>query len=256
MSENGDLQYIAAIDTSAYDGALDHMVSSASEASSEIANESQKINDLLTNIPEVKIDFLQNISSVSEMEEGIGQAFAQIAGVIRENQTAIGELNRMYTEAVETANKFANSPVEHLRAEAQEARKQSKAILEVIKTRKQAIAAAKEEEKALEKETKSLIASAKAKSQNGSAAQSLKRQIRELEAEAALMVKTAQDEGRTLDQTKGRYREIIEELGRLRDIRGDISQAVTSSRMMKIRLPVSFKVCRVCQVLSVSHRAQ
>lgn len=225
MSENGDLQYIAAIDTSAYDGALDHMVSSASEASSEIASESQKINDLLTNIPEVKIDFLQNISSVSEMEEGIGQAFAQIAGVIRENQTAIGELNRMYTEAVETANKFANSPVEHLRIEAQEARKQSKAILEVIKTRKQAIAAAKEEEKALEKETKSLIASAKAKSQNGSAAQSLKRQIRELEAEAALMVKTAQDEGRTLDQTKGRYREIIEELGRLRDIRGDISQA-------------------------------
>lgn len=225
MSENGDLQYIAAIDTSAYDGALDHMVSSASEASSEIANESQKINDLLTNIPEVKIDFLQNISSVSEMEEGIGQAFAQIAGVIRENQTAIGELNRMYNEAVETANKFANSPVEHLRAEAQEARKQSKAILEVIKTRKQAIAAAKEEEKALEKETKSLIASAKAKSQNGSSAQSLKRQIRELEAEAALMVKTAQDEGRTLDQTKGRYREIIEELGRLRDIRGDISQA-------------------------------
>lgn len=225
MSENGDLQYIAAIDTSAYDGALDHMVSSASEASSEIASESQKINDLLTNIPEVKIDFLQNISSVSEMEECIGQAFAQIAGVIRENQTAIGELNRMYTEAVETANKFANSPVEHLRTEAQEARKQSKAILEVIKTRKQAIAAAKEEEKALEKETKSLIASAKAKSQNGSAAQSLKRQIRELEAEAALMVKTAQDEGRTLDQTKGRYREIIEELGRLRDIRGDISQA-------------------------------
>ena len=225
MSENGDLQYIAAIDTSAYDGAIDHMVSSASEASSEIASESQKINDLLTNIPEVKIDFLQNISSVSEMEEGIGQAFAQIAGVIRENQTAIGELNRMYTEAVETANKFANSPVEHLRTEAQEARKQSKAILEVIKTRKQAIAAAKEEEKALEKETKSLIASAKAKSQNGSAAQSLKRQIRELEAEAALMVKTAQDEGRTLDQTKGRYREIIEELGRLRDIRGDISQA-------------------------------
>lgn len=225
MSENGDLQYIAAIDTSAYDGALDHMVSSASEASSEIANESQKINDLLTNIPEVKIDFLQNISSVSEMEEGIGQAFAQIANVIRENQTAIGELNRMYTEAVETANKFANSPVEHLRTEAKEARKQSKAILEVIKTRKQAIAAAKEEEKALEKETKSLIASAKAKSQNGSSAQSLKKQIRELEAEAALMVKTAQDEGRTLDQTKGRYREIIEELGRLRDIRGDISTA-------------------------------
>lgn len=225
MSDNGDLQYIAAIDTSAYDGALDHMVSSASEASSEIANESQKINDLLTNIPEVKIDFLQNISSVSEMEEGIGQAFAQIANVIRENQTAIGELNTMYSEAVETANKFANSPVEHLRNEAKEARNQSKAIREVINARKQAITSAKEAEKALEKETKSLIASAKAKSQNGSAAQSLRQKIKELEAEAAMLVNTAQEEGRTLDQTKGRYREIIEELGRLRDIRGDISTA-------------------------------
>ena len=225
MSENGDLQYIAAIDTSAYDGALDHMVSSASEASSEIANESQKINDLMANIPEVKINFLQNISSVSEMEEGIGQAFAQIANVIRENQTAIGELNTMYSEAVETANKFANSPVEHLRNEAKEARNQSKAIREVINARKQAITSAKEAEKALEKETKSLIASAKAKSQNGSAAQSLRQKIKELEAEAAMLVNTAQEEGRTLDQTKGRYREIIEELGRLRDIRGDISTA-------------------------------
>lgn len=225
MSENGDLQYIAAIDTSAYDGALDHMVSSASEASSEIANESQKINDLLTNIPEVNIDFLHNISSVSEMEEGIGQAFAHIASVIRENQTAIGELNTMYSEAVETANKFANSPVEHLRNEAKEARNQSKAIREVINARKQAITSAKEAEKALEKETKSLIASAKAKSQNGSAAQSLRQKIKELEAEAAMLVNTAQEEGRTLDQTKGRYREIIEELGRLRDIRGDITAA-------------------------------
>ena len=225
MSNNGDLQYVAAVDTSAYDGALDHMVASASEASSQITSETAKIQELLNNIPEVNIDFLQSINNVEEMKEGIGQAFAQIAGVIRENQSAIGELNTMYSEAIETANKFANSPVEHLRAEAQEARKQAKAIKEVIKTREEAIASAQAAEKALTKETKRLIESAKAKQQNSSATQSLKKQIRELEAEAALLVKTAQDEGRTLDQTKGRYREIIEELGRLRDIRGDISQA-------------------------------
>ena len=106
-----------------------------------------------------------------------------------------------------------------------ELKQQKTAIREVIAARKQAITSARDAEKALDKETKSLIASAKAKQQNGSEAQSLKQQIRELEAEAALLVKTAQDEGRTLDQTKGRYREIIEELGRLRDIRGDISQA-------------------------------
>lgn len=223
MSENGDLQYIAAIDTSAYDGALDHMVSSASDASSQIESESAKINDLLTNIPEVNIDFLQSINNVEEMREGIGQAFAQIHGVIRQNEEALAELAQMYNETSSEANKFANVP--SMREHYNELKQQKKAIREVIAARKQAITSARDAEKALDKETKSLIASAKAKQQNGSAAQSLKQQIRELEAEAALLVKTAQDEGRTLDQTKGRYREIIEELGRLRDIRGDISQA-------------------------------
>ena len=223
MSENGDLQYIAAIDTSAYDGALDHMVSSASDASSQIESESAKINDLLTNIPEVNIDFLQSINNVEEMREGIGQAFAQIHGVIRQNEEALAELAQMYNETSSEANKFANVP--SMREHYNELKQQKTAIREVIAARKQAITSARDAEKALDKETKSLIASAKAKQQNGSAAQSLKQQIRELEAEAALLVKTAQDEGRTLDQTKGRYREIIEELGRLRDIRGDISQA-------------------------------
>lgn len=223
MSENGDLQYIAAIDTSAYDGALDHMVSSASDASSQIESESAKINDLLTNIPEVNIDFLQSINNVEEMREGIGQAFAQIHGVIRQNEEALAELAQMYNETSSEANKFAN--VSSMREHYNELKQQKTAIREVIAARKQAITSARDAEKALDKETKSLIASAKAKQQNGSAAQSLKQQIRELEAEAALLVKTAQDEGRTLDQTKGRYREIIEELGRLRDIRGDISQA-------------------------------
>lgn len=225
MSDKGDLQYVAAIDTSAYDGALDHMVSSASEASSEIANESQKINDLLTNIPEVNIDFLHSINDVEEMKEGIGAAFSIIAGVIRKNQTAIGELNQMYAEATEKANKFANSSVEQLRTEAKEARKQAKAIKEVIAARKDAIKSAQDTEKALEKETKSLIDSTKAKQQNNTQTQSLRQRIKELEMEAAALVDTAHQEGIELDQTKGRYREIIEELGRLRDIRGDIQQA-------------------------------
>ena len=223
MSDTGDLQYIAAIDTSAYDGALDHMVTSASEASSQITSESAKIQELLTNIPEVNIDFLQSINNVEEMKEGIGQAFAQIRGVVRENETALAELSQMYNEVTAEADKFANVP--SMREHYNELKQQKAAIKEVIAARKQAIASAKETEKSLDKETKSLLDSAKAKQQNGSATQSLKRQIRELEAEAALMVKTAQDEGRELDQTKGRYREIIEELGRLRDIRGDISQA-------------------------------
>lgn len=225
MSDKGDLQYVAAIDTSAYDGALDHMVASATEASSQITSESAKIQELLNNVPEVNIDFLKNIDNVEEMENGIGEAFANIARVIRVNQEAISELNQMYREASETATKFANSPVEHLRNEAQEARKQKQAIKEVIKAREEAIKSAQDAEKALEKETKSLLESVKAKQNNSKQAQTLRQRIKELEKEAAALVDTAQREGQELDQTKGRYREIIEELGRLRDIRGDIQKA-------------------------------
>lgn len=225
MSDKGDLQYVAAIDTSAYDGALDHMVASATEASSQITSESAKIQELLNNVPEVNIDFLKNIDNVEEMENGIGEAFANIARVIRVNQEAISELNQMYREASETAAKFANSPVEHLRNEAQEAKKQKQAIKEVIKAREEAIKSAQDAEKALEKETKSLLESVKAKQNNSKQTQTLRQRIKELENEAAALVDTAQREGQELDQTKGRYREIIEELGRLRDIRGDIQTA-------------------------------
>ena len=223
MSENGDLQYIAAIDTSAYDGALDHMVSSASDASSQIESESAKINDLLTNIPEVNIDFLQSINNVEEMREGIGQAFAQIHGVIRQNEEALAELAQMYNETSSEANKFANVP--SMREHYNELKQQKTAIREVIAARKQAITSARDAEKALDKETKSLLDSVKAKQQNSTASQSLRQRIKELEMEAANLVNTAHAEGVELDQTKGRYREIIEELGRLRDIRGDIQQA-------------------------------
>lgn len=223
MSSKGDLQYIAVIDTSAYDGALDHMVASATDASSQIASESQKINDLLTNIPKVDIDFLQSIDNVEEMKNGIGEAFANIARVIRENETALTELAQKYNEVTSEANKFANVP--SMQKHYQELKQQQAAIREVISARKDAIKEAQSAEQALKKETKALIDSARAKQKNSSSAKSLRQQIKALEAEAALLVKTAQDEGRTLDQTKGRYREIIEELGRLRDIRGDITTA-------------------------------
>lgn len=223
MSDKGDLQYVAAIDTSAYDGALDHMVASATEASSQITSESAKIQELLNNIPEVNIDFLQSINNVEEMKNGIGEAFANIHRVIRENEEALVELAQAYNETTSEANKFANVP--SMREHYEELRQQKTAIKEVISARKQAIASAKEAEKTLTKETKSLLESAKAKQQNNTQAQSLRQRIRELEMEAAALVDTAHQEGVELDQTKGRYREIIEELGRLRNIRGDIQQA-------------------------------
>ena len=223
MSETGELKSVAILDTSEYDDAINHMVDSTVNASNEIVSATAKIQEQLNDIPEVNIDFLKTISSAKEMKEGIGQAFAHIAGVIRQNEEAIVELRQKYNQAREEANKFANVP--SMREHYNELQQQKKAINELIAARKQAISVAKEEEAALKKEANSLIETAKQKEKNASATTSLKQRIKELEAEAAALVEAAQKEGKQLDQNTGRYREIIEELGRLRDIRGDIQQA-------------------------------
>lgn len=222
-STEGDLQYSAVIDTSAYDSALDGMVASAETASSQIASESAKINDLLTNVPEVNIDFLKSINGINEMKEGIGQAFAQIASVIRQNEDGINELNADYQRLTSEINKFQNIPSKH--DYVQELKQQRKGVIELRDARKKAIEEAKETEKWLEKEKKSLIDSTRAKEGNATATVSLKRRIKELQEEAAMLAEAAQKEGKEVNQVSGRYAEIIQELGRLRDIRGDIQAA-------------------------------
>ena len=221
MNTNDGLSYAARVDTSEYDAALDHMAEKVSGVTSQIEHESARIQQLISSsIPEVDLKFLHDDTPTLN---AIGEAYAHIARVIRENNEAVVELQDAYRHVTDEANKYANVPG---RGEyVKELRQQRKAIQEVIAARKEVIAAAQAEEKELQKNEKSLVAAANAAEKQANSTQSLRQRIRELTMEAAALRDAEQAQGREIDKTTGRYREIIEELGRLRDIQGDIQAA-------------------------------
>lgn len=221
MNTNDGLSYAARIDTSEYDAALDHMAEKVGGVTSQIEQESARIQQLISSsIPEVDLKFLHDDTPTLN---AIGEAYAQIARVIRKNNEALVELQDAYRTVTEEANKYANVPG---RSEyVKELRQQRTAIQEVIAKRKEVIAAAQAEEKELQKNEKSLVAAANAAEKQSNATMSLRQRIRELTLEAAALRDAEQAQGREIDKTTGRYREIIEELGRLRDIQGDIQAA-------------------------------
>lgn len=221
MNTNDGLSYAARVDTSEYDAALDHMAEKVSGVTSQIEQESARIQQLISSsIPEVDLKFLHDDTPTLN---AIGEAYAHIARVIRENNEAVVELQDAYRHVTDEANKYANVPG---RGEyVKELRQQRKAIQEVIAARKEVIAAAQAEEKELQKNEKSLVAAANAAEKQANSTQSLRQRIRELTMEAAALRDAEQAQGREIDKTTGRYREIIEELGRLRDIQGDIQAA-------------------------------
>lgn len=222
-TQDGSIYFGTGIDTSGFDEGIQHIAESVAQTCATCEEDSKRIKSMFTDMPKVNIDFLGDISSVEEMKEGIGQAFAEIARVVRENEDSVRGLTEIYNQLTAEANKYANVP--GMGDKCRELREQKKVVKEVIGVHKQLIDEAKKEEAALEQSKGAMLKDAAAKENNTSATATLRQRIKELEAEAALMVDTAQREGIQLDQTQGRYREIIEELGRLKDIRGDISTA-------------------------------
>lgn len=228
MSEKDGLSFVAAISTDEFDAGIDHIQNKVMGVAADCEAESARIQSLINSaVPDVDISFLTD--AVPTLN-GIGEAYAAIYKVVRENETAIGELSAEYARLTEECNKYANVPSK--RDDVIAMRAQRDAIKENIAVRREVIVKAREQESALQKEEKTLVAAAKAaekdaaaKKKSETATSSLKQRIKELEMEAAALVDTYQSEGKTLDQSKGRYREIIEELGRLRDIRGDIQSA-------------------------------
>lgn len=222
-TQDGSIYFGTGIDTSGFDEGIQHIAESVAQTCATCEEDSKRIKSMFTDMPKVNIDFLGDITSVEEMKEGIGQAFAEIARVVRENEDSVRGLTEIYNQLTAEANKYANVP--GMGDKCRELREQKKVVKEVIGVHKQLIDEAKKEEAALEQSKGAMLKDAAAKESNTSATATLRQRIKELEAEAALMVDTAQREGIQLDQTQGRYREIIEELGRLKDIRGDISTA-------------------------------
>lgn len=205
------LSWSTAVDTRGFEEGMNRIEQSVQEASANIEIESSRIQSLLTDIPEVDINFVTNMPQTADQ---IGEAYAMIHRVTRENETAISELSARYAELTSEINKFQNIP--NKRDDVKKWREERNAIKAVIETRKEVIAKTSELTKKVEENEKAFAK--QSKTQN-----SVKIRIKEVIAEMANLVNQAQQQGVTIDESSGRYRELAEELGRLKDIQGDVA---------------------------------
>ncbi len=232
MKTDDGLSFASAIDTSDFDAGLNHIQNRMSETASSIEGESARIQSLFTDIPKIDFSPLANMSSLDDVELG----FQQVGRVIEENRAALTELEAKYQELKTAAGEaFMSGDDSQYFALSQEAQ----ATEAVIRARKRAIKEAEKYDEELvnlckemnkeaaeaEKERQKQEKSAEALAKKERSAASLRTRIRELTMEAAALRDAAQQEGVEIDKSTGRYREIIEELGRLRDIQGDIQAA-------------------------------
>jgi HAMP domain-containing protein len=199
---NDGLSWSAAIDTTNYDAGIEHIESGISKAASDAENESKRIQSLFTNIPEIDIKAVTNMPQTADE---IGEAYATIERVTRENQSAISDLEAEYNRLTQQINKFQNVPSKS--DDVKKWRDERKAIQENVSIRKELIAKTKELTKAVDENA------AKFDKQNKSQ-MTVKSQMRAVMQEMANLRNEAQKNGVVLDESTGRYRELAEELGR------------------------------------------
>lgn len=232
MKTDDGLSFASAIDTSDFDAGLNHIQNRMSETASSIEGESARIQSLFTDIPKIDFSPLANMSSLDDVELG----FQQVGRVIEENRAALTELESKYQELKTAAGEaFMSGDDSQYHALNQEAqateaviRARKRAIKEAEKYDEELVNLCKEmhkEEAAAEKERQKQEKATEALAKKERTAASLRTRIRELTMEAAALRDAAQQEGVEIEKSTGRYREIIEELGRLRDIQGDIQAA-------------------------------
>ena len=205
------LSWAAAIDTTQFDNGLNRIEQGVREAASNIEFESERIQSLFTDIPEININAVTNMPQTADE---IGEAYAEIARVTRINEEAINELSQEYYRLTEEINKFQNVPSK--RDEVAKWREEKKAIKENIELRREMIAKTEELTKVVDQNAKEF--DKHQKTQNN-----VKLRIREVMQEMAALRNEAQMNGQEIDESTGRYRELAEELGRLKDIQGDVA---------------------------------
>lgn len=231
MNSNEGLSFSSSIETSDFDKGLAHIENGINQVASSVESESARIQSLFTDIP--KIDL--NMSAIGNLDE-VELGFQQVGRIIEENRAAITELEAKYRELKTAAGEaFESGNFD----ESVSIMDNARAVEKVINARKRAIREAEKYDAELvelckqmnkeaaeaEKERQKQDKAREALEKKEKAANSLRTRIRELTMEAAALRDAAQAEGREIDKSTGRYREIIEELGRLQDIQGDIRAA-------------------------------
>lgn len=211
MSERDGLSWAAAIDTTQFDNGLKKIEEGIRNAASNVEFESERIQSLFTDIPEININAVTNMPQTADE---IGEAYAQIERVTRINQEAINELSQEYNRLTAEINKFQNVPEK--RDEVAKWKEEQKAISENIALRKEMIAKTQILKKVVDENSAAF--DKHQKTQNN-----VKLRIREVMQEMAALRDEAHMNGETIDESTGRYRELAEELGRLKDIQGDVA---------------------------------
>lgn len=153
---DGTLSFGTAIDTSNFDAGIAHIENSVSQVGTKATAESQKLSQLLTNVPTVNIDVVTN---ASQSLATIDAAYAEIDRVVDMNQAAIKELEAEYQQLGEKANAAYKKGGSAADKELAALQQQRSAIQKVINERKKVINAAGQEadkllqvEQALKKE--------------------------------------------------------------------------------------------------------
>ena len=209
-NENGKSYYGIRLDNS-------QLEQDAAEASKilhgideEAERQSAAVRELMSNIPTINIDVVTNASSTLDT---IDAAFAEIDRVVDANKYGIRELEEEYNRLGAAANKAAQKgDAKHV----QEYRQERDAIRQVIDARKKVIAEAEKTADSLAKVEQRMRAEAEQAQKAASQHVSLRGQIRALREEMATLVANG------IDQQSEAYKLLVNELGRLTDIQGDI----------------------------------
>lgn len=147
--------------------------------------------------------------------DGIREALGQIGQACEIHETELAKLENQY----EQLGKEASAAFSAGRDEEYRAIEETRAGIQgEIVVRKQAIEEARNLSNELENEAQKREQNSKAIQDNAQANQSLRGRIRELKEEMALLI----DQG--IDEQSEAYKALVNELGRLQDIQGDIAQ--------------------------------
>lgn len=146
--------------------------------------------------------------------DGIRQAIGQIGQACEMHERALSELEAKYNQLGKEAQAALGAG---RMDEARRAKEMQAAIAGEMAVRKQALAEARELSDALEEEAQKRERLTTGIKRNETAQQSLRGRIKELKEEMALLIEQG------IDQQSASYKALVNELGRLQDIQGDIA---------------------------------
>lgn len=207
-NSDGTLSIGTAIDLTGFDEGVEQMIEHVNQAGDTIEQQSARIQSLLTDVPALHIDMTTVVNDFDS-------AFAEIDRIVDTNEIAIKELEAEW-QRLAAENKKALEVGDN--KQAKQLYDQAKAIKENVSMRKQVVNEAKKQADALAKLEREHKADAEATKKDEESKKSLKQTIKELQEAMQQYVLAGGD------QNSEQYRAMAEELGRLRDIRGDIAQ--------------------------------